>query len=237
MIGKWNLFGALSLCLSGLCANIAPAFAFPPYRSTDADTADPSTLELRIGFIKWEYDNGESEASTPLWRANIGLGNKVELISEFEYVPKKGAFGDAAAGIKWIPFFGGTFSFGNETLFLLPVRPGDTGLGVESQLLATYWGYDVRVHFNAGGFHDPRTRLEENGWRGSVLAEFPRAGYRPGIELFAKQVEGDPVDARAGVGILFDVGLFEVRTGVHAGLTERAPNVSINFWIAKAIPF
>jgi hypothetical protein len=234
MLATQTLFLTRTFLFGLLCLYTVPAFAFPPYRSTDADTADPNTLELRIGLIKWEHDSGESETATPLWRANVGLGNKVEIISEFEYLPRKGEFGDAAAGIKWIPFFGGPVSFGNETLFLLPVRPGDARIGVESQLLATYWHDDFRVHFNAGGFHDPRTESDENGWRGSVLAEFPRAGYRPGLELFAKQVDGEPVDARAGFGGIFDLGAFEVRTGVHAGLTERAPDLSFNLWIATA---
>jgi len=236
MRGKEALFTTPILCVALLGLYTAPAFAFPPYRSTDADTAEPSTLELRIGLIKWERDEGESKAAAPLWRANLGLGNKVELISEFEYVPKDAEFGDAAAGIKWVPLFGGTVSFGNETLFLLPFRPGDTGIGVESQLLATYWRDDLRVHINAGGFHDPRTGTNKDGWRGSILAEFPHTGYRPGLELFAKQVEAEAVDARAGAGIIFNLRSFEVRTGAHVGLTKRAPDVSFNFWIAKALP-
>lgn len=211
--------------------------AFPPYRSTDADTAPPNTLELRAGFIKLENDEGKTEVATPLWRANLGFPNGFEFITEFDYVPEKGTFGDVAAGMKWVPWFGEKLSFGNETLLLLPLRPGDAGIGMESQLLATYWSDDLQIHFNAGGFHDPRTGVEANGWRGSILAEFPREGYEPGIELFAKQVGSEPVDLRAGVGVIFDARYFEVRTGAHVGLTEHAPDINVNFWIAKAIPF
>lgn len=228
---------ALLLAFATSCVLAAPASAFPPYRSTDADTAAPYTLELRVGLVKLEHDRSKTKIITPAMRANFGLPEKFELVSEFEYIPKQGRFGDGAAGFKWVPFFGNTLSFGIETLTLLPVRPDDAGLGVESQLLATYWSSDVRIHMNAGGFHDPRMPEDENGWRASMLAEFPRDGYRPGVEVFAKEVNGNPADLRAGLGCIFDLGSFEIRTGLHAGLTEQAPDVGFSLWIATALPF
>ena len=194
---------------------LSTAQAFPPYRSTDADTADPYTLELRVGLVKLEYEDDETEVLAPLLRANFGLPNKFELISEFEYLPEDGEFGDGAAGFKWVPLFGSTWSFGIETLTLLPVRLGDDGLGVESQLLATFWRDRFRVHLNAGGSHDGRITPAEDAWRASVLAEFPREGYRPSVELFAKHVENKSTDVRAGVGIIYDVGSFDIRTALH----------------------
>jgi hypothetical protein len=83
-----------------------------------------------------ERERGEIEVLTPLLRTNFGLPNKLELISEFEYVPKEGELGDGAAGVKWVSFHG-ALSFGIETLALLPVKSGDDGVGVESQLIAT----------------------------------------------------------------------------------------------------
>ena len=237
MGSKGNLGYILLLILLLQAGLTTPASAFPPYRSTDADTADPDTLELRVGLVKLEREKSETEVITPSLRANFGLRNKVELISEFEYLPEEGAFGDGAAGFKWVPLFGSTLSMGIETLALLPVRPGDSGVGVESQLLATYWSDEFRLHINAGGFHDPRVSPSEDGWRASLLAEFPREGYRPGVELFAKEVGSEPVDVRAGVGLLYDVGSYQLRTGLHVGLTKEAPDVSFNLWIATTVPF
>lgn len=218
---------------------VAPpsASAFPPYRSTDADTADPYTLELRVGLIKVNQKDGDTEVAAPLLRANFGLPNKFELISEFEYLPEDGEFGDGAAGFKWVPLFGSTWSFGIETLALLPVRPGDDDIGVEAQLLGTFWSERYRLHVNAGGFHDARVSRSEDGWRASFLAEFPREGYRPGIELFAKKVENESTDVRAGVGIIYDIGSFDIRTALHVGLTDEAPDVSFNLWISTKLPF
>ncbi len=237
MGSKGNLGYILLLILLLQAGLTTPASAFPPYRSTDADTADPDTLELRVGLVKLEREKSETEVITPSLRANFGLRNKVELISEFEYLPEEGAFGDGAAGFKWVPLFGSTLSMGIETLALLPVRPGDSGVGVESQLLATYWSDEFRLHINAGGFHDPRVSPSEDGWRASLLAEFPREGYRPGVELFAKEIESQPVDVRAGVGLIYDIGSYALRTGLHVGLTKEAPDVSFNLWIATTVPF
>ena len=198
MTRKGNTWLKYLLFLAAPLVEPPPAYAFLPYRSTDADTAEPYTLELRVGLIKANQKDGDTEVAAPLLRANFGLPNKFELISEFEYLPEDGKFGDGAAGFKWVPLFGSTWSFGIETLALLPVRPGDDGVGVEAQLLSTFWSERFRLHINAGGFHDARVSLSEDGWRASLLAEFPCDGYRPGIELFAKKVEDNSTDARAG---------------------------------------
>ena len=222
-----------------LAIHAPPAGAFPPYKTTDADTADPYTLELRLGLLQATRGGGKTEYASPLLRANFGLPNKLELISEFEYLPEEDEFGDGAVGFKWAPLQG-TPSFGIETLALLPVRDGDSGVGVESQLVATWHrpGERLRVHINAGGFHDPRGADTDNGWRASALMELMgNSAFRPGMELFAKQISGEDADVRLGVGVIKDVGPFEIRTALHAGLTDEAPDVVFNLWLSVKIPF
>ena len=216
-----------------------PAGAFPPYKTTDADTADPYHLELRLGLLQATRGNGDTEYASPLLRANFGLPNKFELVSEFEYLPEEGEFGEGAVGFKWAPLQG-TPSFGIETLALLPVREGDSGVGVESQLVATWQPPDarLRLHVNAGGFHDPRGSDTENGWRASALTELMgNRSVRPGLELFAKRVSGEDADVRLGVGVIKSVGQFEIRSAIHAGLTDEAPDVGFSFWFSMKIPF
>jgi hypothetical protein len=168
------------------------------------------------------------------------LPNKVELISEFEYRPEEHEFGDGAVGFKWAGAQGNPLSFGIETLALLPVRPGDSGVGVESQILATWHRLDhgFRLHFNAGGFHDPRRVETEDGWRASVLAELTgNDSFRPGFELFAKKKGGRTADVRIGVGAIGKIGRLEIRSGIYAGLTDEAPDVLVNVWLSTKIPF
>jgi len=211
--------------------------AFPPYKTTDADTADSYTLELRLGLIQLEREGGDIEYVSPLLRANVGFPHKIELITEFEYRPEEGQFGDGAVGFKWAPVQG-SLSFGIETLALLPVRPDDDGIGVESQLLATWRGpnHGLQVHLNAGGFYDPRGSETENGWRASVLSELTENSFRPGFELFAKQKSGQDADVRFGAGVIKDVGKFEIRSALHVGLTAEAPDVVFNIWFSTKLP-
>ena len=215
--------------------------AFPPYKTTEADTADPYALEVRLGLVQAERASGNTKWASPLLRTNFGLPHKVELISEFEYRPDEHEFGDGAIGIKWAGAQGTAFSLGIETLALLPVRPGDGDVGVESQLLVTWFRPDhgFRVHMNAGGFHDPRGRETENGWRASVLTEL--MGYdsfRPGFELFAKKNDNAQPDVRLGMGFVKQVGRgIEIRSGIYVGLSDAAPDVLLNLWLSTKIPF
>jgi hypothetical protein len=211
------------------------AFAFPPYRSTDADTAEPGTIELRAGLFEIERQHGHDKVTTPLLRMNLGLPGHAEIKTELEYVPRNDRLGDAAIGAKWVPI-GGTPAIGIETLALLPVRENDQGVGFEGQLLATLEGRDAAIHVNGGGFYDPRPVSTEAGWRGSVLVELLLDRFRPGLEAFAKQEFGKSVDGRLGLGAIVDFARFDVRAGLHAGVSHEAPDVMFSLWITTKFP-
>jgi hypothetical protein len=219
-------FGAgLALLLTG-----THALAFPPYRSTDAETADPFHLEGRLGLVRYERDAGDSTFTSPLLRVNFGLPKRIELTTEFEYLPVEGEVGDAAAGLKWVPYFE-RLSLGIEALALLPVSSAG-GAGVESQLLATQRWDSFQLHLNLGGFYDARPAPIEKGWRGGLLGEAKLGRFRPGAELFAKQVTWEAVVAQAGLGLIVSLGPIDLRSGVHVGLTQAAPDFVTSLWIA-----
>jgi hypothetical protein len=211
----------------------APVAAFPPYRSTDAGTADPWVFEARLGLLRLRRDRGASVYSSPLLRLNLGLPHAVELIGELEVRPGRGGLTDAAIGAKWVPVQG-RWSIGNETLLLLPV-PNAGGAGVESQLVATYRPSDrFRLHLNAGGFHDARPDEAESGWRASVLAEVRSGRWRSGLEVFARKIGPAPVEVLAGPGVIVAVGRADVRFGLHFGLTAAAPDFVLDAWASTA---
>lgn len=93
-----------------------------------------------------------------------------------------------------------------ETLILLPVRSELEGAGIESQVIRTWQQDRSRVQVNAGALYDPRGASTERGWRASALAEFPRDRLRPGVGLNAS------------------LERVEIRTGLHVGLNEAAPD-------------
>lgn len=211
------------------------AFAFPPYESTDADTPDPWTLESRLGFAKFMRDKGENSYSSPLWRVNLGLPRRLELVSEFVYQADSKMLGDAVAGLKWVPFSGESWAAGIEALAFLPVSES-VGSGTQNTLILTVLKDNLLLHINAGGFTDMRPLTMGSGWQTSALAEISMGRFRPGLELLAKQIGSAPAQVSLDPGLIVDCGKFDVRLGVRLGLTEAAPDLSSELWISFKLP-
>jgi len=220
------------LALAAVVALPTPAvWSFPPYRSTDAETAEPGTLELRLGLLRVEREDHDDTYSTPLLRTNLGLVGNLELVSELEYRPEEGHLTDGAVGLKGVTPWG-PLHVGIEALALLPVSSEQSGVGVESQLLGTWRRAPLRLHGNAGGFYDPRSARIERGWRASLLAELESGHGRAGLEVFAKQIHGESVAVQAGPGVIFAVGPADLRSAVHVGVSREAPDLVVSLWIA-----
>ena len=77
------------------------ARAFPPYRTTDAETAGDDTLETRIGLLRLQVRDSHSTRHTPLSRINYGIGSHFEVISELEYAVDERELDEGALGFKW----------------------------------------------------------------------------------------------------------------------------------------
>ena len=225
-----KLSGASALLAAATFCWAEPALSFPPYRTTDADVAEEGVAEFRLGLVKVEREHGENEYFSPLARANLGLGHDLEFITELEYSQDEDRVSDAAVGFKWARLET-SLGIGVETLALLPVTAGQDGLGVEGQLLATYRTGPFSVHLNAGGFYDGRSAPSERGGRASLLGEVRWGPLRPGLELFAKKVSGEPTVVQLGPGVIIDAGRFDVRAAVHAGLTREAPDLTLSLWV------
>jgi len=217
------------LAASACCA--PRVLAFPPYKSTDAETAGDHAVEFRLGLLEIEKTGSDSERLTPLTNLNFGFGPHFELSSELEYAPEEEQLEDAAVGFKWAAPRG-ELSIGVETLAFLPVQSGQQSTGVESQFLVTLDNERWVMHGNAGFFHDPRNDDIERGWRGSVLAEFPRDRLRPGVELFVHDSNEAGTQMQIGVGLIASLERVEIRTGLHVGLNDAAPDLEGNIWLS-----
>ena len=213
-----------------LCA-APPALAFPPYRTTDAETAGDDTLEARIGLLRLQVRDSHSTRTAPLSRINYGIGPRFEVISELEYAIDDHELDEGALGFKWARLEDRR-GIGVETLILLPVRSELSGAGIESQLIRTWQQERSRVHVNAGAFYDPRADSTERGWRASALAEFPRGRMRPGVELFVRDSDESDTRMQAGVGLIASLERVEIRTGLHVGLNDAAPDLEASVWLS-----
>lgn len=209
--------------------------AFPPYHLSDADTADPWWLEWRAGLLQLTRDGGENSwAPGPNLRLNLGLPGRMEFISEFAYASGDGKYSAAAAGLKWASG-GERVSLGVETQALLP-DPGASGIGVETVFLMTVRWDDTLAHFNAGGLYSKRGKDVERGWEGGAIVEKKMGSLRPGVELFARQVNSEPAQVSISAGLVIPFGYLDIRFGVGAGLTEAAPDFSASLWISGKFP-
>lgn len=177
-------------------AHPQPAGGFPPYRSTDAETAEPFVLEARLGLLLLSRDSSVNSYTAPLLRVNYGLPARLELGLEAEFDASGGRLGDAAVGIKWVPWLA-RMSFGVEGLVLLPVTAAG-GAGAEVQGLMTARVAPLLLHLNAGGSYDARPAEVRKGWRAGALAEAALTRWRPGVELFTRQFDGGKLEALAG---------------------------------------
>jgi len=228
----------LSLQVASLSVAVVwalPSPAFPPYATTDAETAGTSAVEFRLGLLQIEKTGSDSERLTPLSNLNFGLGPHFEINSEFEYAIDEREFSDGAVGLKWARLEEGR-GIGVETLVLLPVRSDLSGVGIESQFLSTWEQERSLLHFNAGAFYDPRGTDAERGWRTSALAEFPRGRLRPGLELFVRDSNATDAQIQAGVGLIASLPRLEIRTGLHVGLSDAAPDLEGNLWLSWKWP-
>jgi hypothetical protein len=186
--------------------------------------------------LRLERERRENAYASPLLRFNLGLPDNREFVSEFEYRPDEGKVADAAVGFKWVPLMR-ALSVGVETLVLLPVSsPKNKGAGVESLLLATLRVHALRVHVNAGGFYDARPAESEHGWKSGGIVEVQQGRFRPGVEVFAKQACGQPLEVQGGPGLILALGPFDLRIGLHVGLTAEAANLTSTFWITSKFP-
>jgi hypothetical protein len=224
------------LRLLAFCGPIAAAttYGFPPYRSTDAETADPWTIEARFGLLRYTRQAGQNEYETPLARVNLGFPHGLELITELAIQPVERRVGDAAIGLKWVPYLK-RLSVGVEALALLPVSDAGGG-GVEAQALFTARLHPVLLHVNAGGYFDARVTPRERAWEASLLGEVKLGRWHPGLEVAAWQPVPAPVSVLAGVGLIVELGTVVIHAGVHAGLTAAAPDVRVNLWVSFVLP-
>jgi hypothetical protein len=221
---------SVAMTASMTCITSA-ALAFPPYRTTDAETAGDDTLEARIGLLRLQVRDSHSTRKTPLSRVNYGIGPRFEVISELEYAIDEDQLDEGALGFKWAKLENSR-GIGVETLILLPVQSEQSGAGVESQIIRTWQQERSRVHVNAGMFYDPRGTVTERGWRASALAEFPRDRLRPGVELFVRDSDTSDTRVQAGVGLIASLERVEIRTGLHVGLNDAAPDLEASVWLS-----
>jgi hypothetical protein len=223
----------------------APAFAYRPFDSTDADVTKAGELELELGPVGRLREGSRRIRVEPALVANYGLAHDRELVLEgrrevpldrdadeprssvvdnglfVKQVLRRGALQDAAGP-----------SVATEYGVLLPSVHGEKGTGLSLAGIASQRTQALTVHLNAAL---EWTREHEPGAFLGAILEGPHAwSVRPVAEVFGEQASGTPRTSSALVGAIwrvrddlsFDLG---VRRGRAAGETVRELRIGLTW--------
>jgi hypothetical protein len=223
----------------------APAFAYRPFDSTDADVAKAGELELELGPVGRLREGSRRIRVEPALVANYGLARGRELVLEgrrevaldreegeprssvvdnglfVKEVLRPGVLQDAAGA-----------SVATEYGLLLPSVHGEKGTGLSLAGIASQRTEALTVHLNAAL---EWTREHEPGAFLGAILEGPHAwSVRPVAEASGEQASGTPRTSSSLVGAIwrvrdglsFDIG---IRRGHAAGETVRELRIGLTW--------
>jgi hypothetical protein len=213
----------------------APALAYRPFDSTDADVAGPGEFELELGPIGWLREGADQFRVSPAVVANLGLPWRSELVLEGQREvaldPAPGepqsSIVDTGVFVKTVLREGALQDAGGPSVaaeygILLPELHGQSGTGASvAGIVSQRWEAGT-LHLNTAlawnRAHEPDLFL------GAILEGPYSWAVRPVAEVFAEQASGASRTTSALVGAIwrarddltFDVGLRYAHSGEDA---------------------
>jgi hypothetical protein len=213
----------------------APALAYRPFDSTDADVAGPGEFELELGPIGWLREGADQFRVVPAVVANLGLPWRSELVLEGQReVALDPVPGEPSSSIVNTGVFVKTVlregalqdangpSVAAEYGILLPELHGQSGTGASLAGIVSQRSEAGTLHLNTAlawnRAHEPDLFL------GAILEGPYSWAVRPVAEVFAEQASGASRTTSALVGAIwrarddltFDVGLRYAHSGEDA---------------------
>jgi hypothetical protein len=239
--------------LGGLLVLIAPSnsWAYRPFVSTDAAVADPSEVEVELGYFTLEQAMGEKSFTVPSLVLNYGLGRNLELVGEMQIErDPAGAVDviDPGISIKMVLKEGVLqekqgVSIAVEAGPLLPsTRQGERGFGFEGIGVVSATVAPFTVHVNGGGGIE-RTGARPFGIWG-VIGELPvHSRFRLVGEMAGESTKGALPNNSALLGVIWQPVAANVflDTGVRRGISRGAPDwqftagVTVGFSLPSAL--
>jgi len=221
----------------------APAFAYRPFDSTDADVAKAGELEFEIGPAGYLQENHERFLVAPALIVNAGIVDRWELVLEgqnrilVDRAPGEPRLevGDAALSVKGLLREGSLQdqlgpSVATEIGALLPTTEAEPGVGASIALILSERWRVGAAHLNAGVL---LSRNHREGAFAGLIIEGPVAWpLRPVAEAFVEReidvtaIESGLLgviwpardklsfDAAVRAGRAFDARLVEARAGL-----------------------
>ncbi|MBI1852770.1 MAG: hypothetical protein HYR85_20710 [Planctomycetes bacterium] len=230
-------------------AAASTAFAYRPFRTTDAAIAEPGRVEIEYGAIGVEQNGPETTLRTSDLRLDLGVADRFEFVLQGASAKREGESDsdlvDPAAFVKAIVRRGvlqreSGPSLAVQSGVLLPETiDGSRRTGLETLAIASDRFGDLTLHLDAGMAVDREEHDAQAVW-GVVVEHSLTSQLRVAAEVFGEtQASGSPDDS-ALVGAILDFpeqGI-ALDSGFRAGLTDGAEDwsVTVGVTIAFALP-
>lgn len=210
MVGRGRI-----LLMLGLLLPSAPAAAYRPFDSTDADVVDPGEVEIELGPVGYVGDDGADLLVTPDLVVNVGVHPSLELVVEGRGLApldrdapeRRYQVVDTALLAKGLVRRGCLQgetgpSLAVEGGVLLPTLHGESGLGAEAAGIVSYRFRHLTTHLN-GMIAYNRSENWELGL--GLIVEGPeRWGVRPVAEGTFTSELGEASEVSGLVGVIWD---------------------------------
>jgi len=209
----------------------ASAWAYRPFVSTDAAVADPSEVEIELGYFNLERTRRKNTIATPSMVLNYGFAKRLELVGEFRLeVSPEVEITEPGLSLKGVLKEGVLqekpgLSIAVEAGPLLPsTLPHEHGVGFEAIGIVSGKLAAVTLHVNGGGGLD-RDRQVFGIW--GVIGELPlHSTLRLVGEVNGETTQGERPNNSALLGIIWQPtskSLF-LDVGVRHGISHAAPD-------------
>lgn len=207
-----------------------PLLAYRPFYSTDADVEKKKAVEVELGVLTIDSYNSETLFTSPSAVINIGLGKRIELVTEFKAVHtisnlsiKKSQFEDVNLFLKGL-FAEGALqgkrgvSVAMEGGFLLPTLKGEK-TGTELTGIVSGKLYGFTWHFNLGGFIEKDG--QEPGYFIGLILETPEyMRLRLVGEITYERVIEENGKKSLLIGVIYEKGNLALDFAIRRGIAE-----------------
>lgn len=208
-----------------------PLLAYRPFYSTDADVEAKKGVELELGILTIDSHDSEILLTSPSAVINIGLGKRMELVTEFKAVHtmenfgiKKSQFEDVNLFLKGLLAEGalqdkGGVSVAMEGGLLLPTlkweKPGVELIGIVSGK-----SHGFTWHFNLGGFIEREG--QKPGYFGGAILETPEyMGLRLVGEITYERLIEENGKKSLLIGVIYERGNIALDFAIRRGIAEN----------------
>lgn len=194
------------LFAAGVLGAAAPAFAYRPFDSTDADVAAAGETELEVGALGMLRQGETKYWTAPALVANFGVSDEREVVIEGQYQRPRNA-PDVSTSVSNTGLFvkrvlrRGVLqdeagpSVAAEYGMLLPEIHGQNSAGLSGTLIVSQRWAHATVHLNAGVELNRDHRAE--GFLGAIVEGPTTWTLRPAAEwLFDQASRGPRINSR-----------------------------------------